>query len=200
MPALALSMYVLYLLVAFVLRGELQRRRTGDTGFRFRAESPFSPQWWARLGFVVALLAAALAPVLALIGVHEAVPALDRRAIAVSGAVVGVVGVAATFVAQVAMGTSWRVGVDPGERTELVVRWPFTVVRNPIFSAMGLSAVGFTLMVPSPLGIAALVALLWALHYQVRVVEEPYLRRVHGQRYAAYAARVGRFVPGVGRG
>ena len=33
----------------------------------------------------------------------------------------------------------------------------------------------------------------------VRVVEEPYLSRTHGDAYREYASRVGRFVPGVGR-
>jgi protein-S-isoprenylcysteine O-methyltransferase Ste14 len=30
-------------------------------------------------------------------------------------------------------------------------------------------------------------------------VEEPYLSEVHGQRYAAYAARAGRFLPKIAR-
>ena len=34
----------------------------------------------------------------------------------------------------------------------------------------------------------------------VSAVEEPHLRRLHGDPYAAYAARTGRFLPGVGRG
>jgi protein-S-isoprenylcysteine O-methyltransferase Ste14 len=34
---------------------------------------------------------------------------------------------------------------------------------------------------------------------QVRAVEEPYLRLVHGEAYAIYAANTGRFVPGIGR-
>ena len=38
-----------------------------------------------------------------------------------------------------------------------------------------------------------------AVQLQVRVVEEPYLLATHGKTYAAYAARVGRFVPGAGR-
>jgi protein-S-isoprenylcysteine O-methyltransferase Ste14 len=33
---------------------------------------------------------------------------------------------------------------------------------------------------------------------QVRLVEEPYLLGVHGDAYRAYAARVGRFSPGLG--
>jgi protein-S-isoprenylcysteine O-methyltransferase Ste14 len=48
------------------------------------------------------------------------------------------------------------------------------------------------------LAIAAFVALVTALELQVRLVEEPYLLRTHGENYANYAARVGRFVPGVG--
>jgi protein-S-isoprenylcysteine O-methyltransferase Ste14 len=38
-----------------------------------------------------------------------------------------------------------------------------------------------------------------AIQMQVRAVEEPYLLRTHGDNYAAYAARVGRFLPGLGR-
>jgi protein-S-isoprenylcysteine O-methyltransferase Ste14 len=33
----------------------------------------------------------------------------------------------------------------------------------------------------------------------VRLVEEPYLERVHGEAYRAYAERTGRFVPRIGR-
>lgn len=199
MPGLALALYVLDLLVAFVLRGVLQWRCTGDSGFRLGAEVRWSAQWWARLGFVAALVASAAAPVADLADWLDPVGALDRPWLAVVGAVVAVAGVAGTFVAQLAMGASWRVGVDPDETTALVVRWPFTVVRNPIFSTMAVAAVGFTLLVPSVLAIGGLVALLASLAYQVRVVEEPHLRRVHGEAYLRYAARVGRFVPGVGR-
>ena len=45
----------------------------------------------------------------------------------------------------------------------------------------------------------AVLLLVAAVQLQVRVVEEPYLRRVHGRVYRGYAARVGRFVPGLGR-
>jgi protein-S-isoprenylcysteine O-methyltransferase Ste14 len=54
-------------------------------------------------------------------------------------------------------------------------------------------------MVPSWVALAGVVALFVALELQVRVVEEPYLRRTHGAAYTDYASRVGRFVPGVGR-
>jgi protein-S-isoprenylcysteine O-methyltransferase Ste14 len=72
-------------------------------------------------------------------------------------------------------------------------------VRNPIFAAMLPTALGLALMVPSWIALLGLGGLLLALELQVRAVEEPYLLSVHGDAYASYAARVGRFVPGVGR-
>ena len=96
-------------------------------------------------------------------------------------------------------GASWRVGVDPGERTALVTDGPFALVRNPVFAALLPAAAGLALMVPSPIALAALAALVVAVELQVRVVEEPHLLRAHGPAYRAYAARVGRFAPGVGR-
>ena len=44
-----------------------------------------------------------------------------------------------------------------------------------------------------------LVALAIAIELQVRCVEEPHLREQHGPAYADYEARVGRFLPSVGR-
>jgi protein-S-isoprenylcysteine O-methyltransferase Ste14 len=97
------------------------------------------------------------------------------------------------------MGDSWRIGVDDGERTELVAGGAFAIVRNPIFSAMVVTAVGLSAMVPNVLAGIGLVVLLGALEIQVRAIEEPHLRSVHGRSYERYAAEVGRFVPGVGR-
>ena len=106
---------------------------------------------------------------------------------------------AGTLLAQAWIGSSWRVGVDEAERTELVVRGPFALVRNPIFSAMIPAFLGLALLAPNVLALAAFSVLVAAVELQVRFVEEPYLLRTHGERYAGYASQVGRFVPGVGR-
>jgi protein-S-isoprenylcysteine O-methyltransferase Ste14 len=45
----------------------------------------------------------------------------------------------------------------------------------------------------------ALALTLLGIEMQVRAVEEPYLKRIHGEAYLHYAKRVGRFVPGFGR-
>ena len=199
MATLALVLYVVYLVLAFGLRTLIQLRRTGSSGFHGLGGRPGSPEWIAGVGFTVALLVGAAAPVLALLDLVEPIAALDVSAVHAAGIVLALAGIAATFYAQVAMGTSWRIGVDHEERTQLVTAGPFALVRNPIFAAMLPTALGLTLLVPSWVAIVGFVGLLIALELQVRVVEEPYLLRAHGDSYAGYAARVGRFVPNVGR-
>jgi protein-S-isoprenylcysteine O-methyltransferase Ste14 len=199
MARVALACYVVYLALAFVWRTALQIRRTGSSGFKGVRPGAGPAEKAAGALFAVALVAGFAAPALALAGVAEPLDALDRTPLHVAGVALFAAGLAATLAAQVAMGASWRIGVDPGERTELVTSGPFSLVRNPIFAAMLPASLGLTLMVPSAVALAALAALFVALELQVRIVEEPYLRRTHGEAYALYAARVGRFVPGAGR-
>jgi len=199
MAIVALIIYAVYLGIAFGLRTAIQLRRTGSTGFHGLGGRPGSAEWIAGVGFAVALVLGVAAPLLALLGVVEPIAALDVTPVHVAGIVLALAGIAATFYAQVAMGTSWRIGVDPGERTALVTSGPFALVRNPIFAAMLPTALGLTLIVPSWVALLGLAGLTVALELQVRVVEEPYLLRTHGSEYREYAARVGRFVPGLGR-
>ena len=95
--------------------------------------------------------------------------------------------------------TSWRIGVDEEERTELVTRGIFALVRNPVFTGMGVLLAGQALVVPSAISVAALAVFVAAVQVQVRAIEEPYLVRTHGAAYRSYTTRTGRFVPLVGR-
>ena len=199
MSALALGLYVAYLALAFGLRTWLQVRRTGSTGFVGLRGRVGSVEWTGGVLFAVAIVLGFAGPVLDLAGVLDPVPALDGTAGHVVGVVLTVAGLAGTLYAQLAMGTSWRIGVDPEERTELVTSGPFALVRNPIFAAMLPTSLGLVLLVPNVVAIAGFVALVVALELQTRAVEEPYLVATHGDEYLTYASRVGRFVPGLGR-
>jgi protein-S-isoprenylcysteine O-methyltransferase Ste14 len=199
MATVALILYVVYLALAFGLRTLIQLRSTGSSGFHGLGGRPGSAEWIAGVGFTLALLLGVAAPVLALLDIVEPVGALDTTAAHVAGLILALGGIGATLYAQVAMGTSWRIGVDPAERTALVTSGPFALVRNPIFAAMLPTALGLTFLVPSWVAIAGLLGLVVALELQVRVVEEPYLTSTHGATYAEYVSRVGRFIPGVGR-
>jgi protein-S-isoprenylcysteine O-methyltransferase Ste14 len=199
MATAALALYGVFFVSGFGWRSYRQWRRTGSTGMRGFHGRPGSLEWLAGAGFVVAILAGALAPILQLAGVLSPVAILDHPVFAALGTLAAMVGIAATLWAQESMGDSWRIGVDAGETTRLVDGGVFGWVRNPIFTAMLIFGAGVALMAPNPLALIGFVLLLASIQLQVRVVEEPYLHRTHSERYRDYASRVGRFVPGIGR-
>lgn len=198
MPAAALALYCLSLFLTFGVRIAVQWRRTGSTGVLGFAAGAAPLERFAGALFVTGLFSGALAPIFALLDVLEPIAALDGPVGHAIGIVIAVTGILLTFGAQLAMGDAWRIGVDPEERTELVTDGPFRLVRNPIYSAMIPTVFGLMLMVPNVIAFAAFIALVIALELQVRLVEEPHLLRTHGETYADYAARVGRFIPGLG--
>ncbi|MBI5088367.1 MAG: isoprenylcysteine carboxylmethyltransferase family protein [Actinobacteria bacterium] len=193
----ALILYIVWASLAFGWRTIEQRRRTGDSGLRLHAQ-PNTPQWWAKIGFGVAILVGFAAPIAAVAGLPN-INALDTTWLHTAGIAVTLIGIVLTVAAQSSMGESWRIGVDADERTELVTDGAFRLVRNPIFTAMLITATGLAMIIPNVISILGLVALVVALEVQVRLVEEPYLRTVQGAEYRAYAQSAGRFAPGIGR-
>lgn len=194
MAIAALSLEVAYLLVAFAARAAIQRVRTGDWGMR----RPATGTERVAVGTFGAGLAATFAAPVA--DVASGMPAADLPTpVGVVGLVLLAGSVAGTFHAQLAMGASWRVGVDTSEQTELVTGGPFRSVRNPIFTFMVASAVGVAMAVPNLAAVAGVLLSAAGAEMQTRLVEEPYLSAHHGERYRSYAAITGRFVPGVGR-
>lgn len=199
MAGLALALYVLYFALAFGTRTVLQKLRTGSSGIRGISGRPGSVEWVGGVLFACGLGLGLAAPVLDLAETVKPVSVLDRPISHVTGVVLYSLGLVGTLVAQGAMGSSWRIGVEESEKTKLVTSGPFTLVRNPIFSAMITAFLGLVLLVPNAFALVGFLALVAAVELQVRFVEEPYLSRTHGQRYIEYASGVGRFVPGVGR-
>ncbi|WP_437967289.1 isoprenylcysteine carboxylmethyltransferase family protein [Sorangium sp. So ce260] len=198
-PWFALVLYVVYTALAFGWRSLRQRRETGSAGFRGISGPPGSLPWLGGVLFAIALVLGALAPIVELAAWLG--PVADPGPLLVGlGAAMTISGTLGTLWSQGAMGSSWRIGVSDAERTSLVTGGPFAVVRNPIFSFMMLAALGMLLILPNAVALASFVALVTAIELQVRLVEEPYLLRTHGDAYAAYGAKVGRFLPGIGRG
>jgi protein-S-isoprenylcysteine O-methyltransferase Ste14 len=198
MAVVSLALFAIFGLLGFGWRSWLQRRRTGSTGFRGISGRIGSAEWFAGVGFVVAIAAALAAPVLQLAGVLTPLNILQANWIQLIGIALALVGIAATVYAQIDMGDSWRIGVDPTETTTLVRQGVFGLVRNPIFTAMLIFGLGIALITPNVVAIVGFVLLVVTIEIQVRVVEEPYLSTKHGATYREYTASVGRFIPGVG--
>ena len=106
-------------------------------------------------------------------------------------------GLATAVAAQAHMGRSWRIGIDRAP-TDLVTSGFFRFVRNPIYTGMVAMTLGVTMAAPSVFTLGGCVTTAAAVAVQARL-EERHLLGIHGRTYRAYAARVGRFLPGFGR-
>jgi protein-S-isoprenylcysteine O-methyltransferase Ste14 len=191
MPWVSLGLSALFGVLAVGLRSWVHARRTG--------RSPISggagmSGWVGLCGLGLLFVAGPVAEI-----AFGASRLVDADWLTGLGLALSTAGLAALLWSQSSMGDSLRIGVDPAERTALVTDGPFRWVRNPIYSAMLVYVVGVALLAPNVVSLVALAVLALGLDLHVRLVEEPYLVATHGNAYAAYAARVGRFVPGVGR-
>lgn len=194
---LTMVLLVIYLAVNFGWRTIRQIQTTGSSGFRGISGKVGSAEWTGGVLFVVALALGITAPAAAYCGMSPIVTPHGWQTVAATALVL--LGVVGTTVAQLEMGKSWRIGVDRGERTDLIQTGLFAYVRNPIFSFMLMTSIGLTWLLPNWLSAAASVLLVISIELQVRLVEEPYLKQTHGVTYKQYCQKVGRFIPGFGR-
>ena len=170
------------------------RRRTGRAA-NFVPVEPlgrllrlvWQPVVWAWVGLPIAVAFARRLPA-------PLRPAYDLAPLRWAAAAVVVVAYALTRACWRRMGKSWRMGIDPGERTQLVVTGPYAAVRHPIYALSSVMMVATVAAVPSPaMAIVAVVHLL-LLQWEARR-EEQHLSAVHGPAYDRYRAGTGRFMP-----
>lgn len=92
------------------------------------------------------------------------------------------------------MGKSWRMGIDPGEKTELVFDGLFGYVRHPIYALSAMMMAATMVALPTFLmwvaGTVHIGLLLWE-----SAREERHLVAAHGAAYEEYRRRVGRILP-----
>ncbi|MDP9188526.1 MAG: isoprenylcysteine carboxylmethyltransferase family protein [Actinomycetota bacterium] len=198
MAGLALALMVFFLVLAFGVRVAVALKTTGSSGISSLRVAPTAELVGGGM-FALATVLGAANPALALADAIPIWDELDTTAAHAAGTILCLAGILGTFVAQMAMGSSWRIGVDPSERTELVTGGIFASMRNPIYTFMIVTWTGFALLVPTWVALAAGVLLVAGIQIQVRAVEEPHMIRTHGETYLEWACRVGRFVPGIGR-
>jgi protein-S-isoprenylcysteine O-methyltransferase Ste14 len=121
-------------------------------------------------------------------------PATWWWAIVIPAAIVCVVFTVITFVCWRKMGRSWRIGIDPNEKLELVSTGPYRFVRHPIYALRMAINVCAVVMAPTLLVLLPALADFILLQIEARR-EERYMESKHGSVYAQYKNSVGRFVP-----
>jgi protein-S-isoprenylcysteine O-methyltransferase Ste14 len=189
---MAFVLLVSFLTFAVVGRILIQYYYTGDHGVRL-AKSTASPvEIIPGLTFVLSFLVSAVLIVLNefawLSDWHFGSPLVTFVATAL-----GFAGIAITLVAQIQMGKSWRIGVDPGEQTNLITTGLYAKSRNPIYFGILLYWMGVVINFPHPaMWVCAIIC--WvSIEVIVRKIEEPYLHRVHAKAFADYLARSHRY-------
>lgn len=196
LPALAIGLIVGFYWLRVVKMVIKQKRRTGrDANFVPRESLGYYLRF---VWYPVVILWVALPWVLAW---YDDLPQPMRRmAIPVWLSWIGVVLAAAclglTMYCWRQMGRSWRMGIDPDEKTQLIVTGPFAHVRHPIYALSCAMMLASVLAVPvlAMCGIAVLHN--GFLQWEARR-EERYLLSAHGAAYANYMKQSGRFLPRV---
>jgi protein-S-isoprenylcysteine O-methyltransferase Ste14 len=150
---------------------------------------------WIRLFWIPTIVAWCVQPWLALRrDFHHPAHDLAGTVTRFVGAAVCVGATLATFSCWREMGRSWRIGIDPEEKTQLIFSGPFRIVRHPIYTLSIFLVLG-TLATTSTLAMLLITVVhIACLQLEARR-EEAYLLGKHGHVYANYMKRVGRFFP-----
>lgn len=197
MAWVALAQVTGFLLVVFPGRALLRRRRFG-TSAPVDWSQRRAPRWYAAdAGFLLGFALVVAGPLLDGLGVLGTVADLGAGGTA-AGLALAAAALGLVVWTQATMGIAWRPDIAPDPAAPLVTGGPFARVRNPTYVAMLAVAAGTVLGSATAVAAAGWVLLLGALMVTARL-EEAELRARHGSSYAAYLARVGRFVPGAGR-
>ena len=121
-------------------------------------------------------------------------PLFDSLALEFIALLVALVAFILTWLCWQKMGKSWRMGIDPAEKTNLITTGPYARVRHPIYALSSLLMLATVLAIPSPLMLLVAGIHLTLLQLEARR-EEKYLATCHGEVYIEYLSRTGRFLP-----
>lgn len=117
---------------------------------------------------------------------------LSSPALAITGGVLCVLGLALFVAALFALGRNFRVGLDETHPGELVTNGVFAVTRNPIYLSFILILTGVFLTIPNWILLLLLFGGIMLFHRQMEI-EEKSLLAVYGAAYADYCKKVGRY-------
>jgi protein-S-isoprenylcysteine O-methyltransferase Ste14 len=156
--------------------------------------------WVPLVALWMALPAIALHSVRAGLALPEFARAAPYAWLRGGAALVALLALVATIECWKRMGRSWRMAVTPGERTELVTTGLYRYVRHPIYALSILLMLATAIVVPTVPMLAVAAVHVTLMHVKARN-EERHLLAMHGDAYAGYLARTGRFLPRLaGRG
>jgi protein-S-isoprenylcysteine O-methyltransferase Ste14 len=117
--------------------------------------------------------------------------------IIVAAIALGLVGVAIAVLGVIGLGPALTASPIPRENAPLITDGVYGLMRSPIYAGLMTGGIALVLVGASAWHIVAWIALVGLLTVKTRW-EERMLVAEHPD-YSSYGARVGRFVPGIGR-
>jgi protein-S-isoprenylcysteine O-methyltransferase Ste14 len=123
-------------------------------------------------------------------------PILQNQIVIWLAAAVAACAFTLTYICWRRMGRSWRMGIDPADQTALITTGLYAYVRHPIYALSSLMMLATLAAIPSPLMAVIAVIHLVFLQWEARR-EERHLLAAHGENYADYCRKTGRFLPRV---
>ncbi|GAA4866381.1 TMEM165/GDT1 family protein [Pseudonocardia benzenivorans] len=177
----------LALALAGIVLGVLTRRRLVTRPSRVGVAT-----WWVRVLSAAAVVLGLAAPLLVATDVIEPISLFSDPGVAAAGAG-AFLGGCALWRAAIA---SYAAHATPPERgPRLSTVGLHARVRHPGMTGIVVATWGLLLMVPTVLGVLAMVLIVVAVQVQARAIREPRLAAAHGAAYADYVLRTGRFLP-----
>jgi protein-S-isoprenylcysteine O-methyltransferase Ste14 len=118
---------------------------------------------------------------------------LEKPLLVKIGWVLLVLSLAIVLIAQTQMASSWRIGIDENNKTELVTKGLFSLTRNPIFAGIMMANIGLFMVIPNAFSLLIISLSNVSINTQIRL-EEEFLEREFGNKYIEYTKRVRRWI------
>ena len=109
------------------------------------------------------------------------------------GIIIAILGDIVFVISVWTMKDSWRAGVSPTDKTELVTTGIYQISRNPAFLGFDLVYIGVCLMFFNWLLFLVSVFAMIMFHLQIVNVEEEFLLEFFGEEYISYKKNVNRY-------
>ena len=109
------------------------------------------------------------------------------------GIIIAILGDIVFVISVWTMKDSWRAGVSPTDKTELVTTGIYQISRNPVFLGFDLVYIGVCLMFFNWLLFLVSVFTMIMFHLQIVNVEEEFLLDFFGEEYISYKKKVNRY-------
>jgi protein-S-isoprenylcysteine O-methyltransferase Ste14 len=193
----AAALFSLYSLLWRIKKNEVRRMAGVDPDVIYKARRPIQ-KYFGAMGRAMPVI------LVAMLALHAVAPPSFSVTAPLfghsswvneaAGFLAGILGLALCRAAQVAIGESWRVGIDEGAKPGLITSGLYRRIRNPTYSGLYLLCAGAFVALPTWLLLYWMLAFFLMMEFQVRC-EEEYLESAYGDEYRAYLKTSKRYIP-----